>query len=466
MPWQFNHKKGQWVNEATGQVLAKAPTSGTGTAFDTDYKGMLNKVVQKQFPKWQGAPDDKVDDDVKKKQQGVECPGHKDAILVLKRDIKVWAGSATKTETYPDGALILDLANKYGNGLRGEGIELPQELMQKRIIFDWPDMSKPYLFKDEWGILTNWLKGLDAVREHGLYVACLEGHGRTGTALAILAHYFGEWNNDVDVVRQIRKKYCRRAVETVTQIEYFQQMTGRKTKCIGSNVGNFQSGTGTYKTNPCYKATVSTFNKCEHNCTGTTMGHKEHWCGRCKMDWYVTREGLWEKPGPGYKGDHIKPDNKDGWQLTPGQQVINVYDAQGNLKITETFEQDGYTINVVPKTTTDPKYVACWDTSDYALDQENGNCETSDDQHLCGGDKEHTDKHKCLLCGGWWTETADLIGEDIPTTEGCCMAVGGEMSDHQCLCTDPLGHESSSIFGRVHKCSTCDSFFEESEGND
>lgn len=454
MAWKNDHKSGQWVDDKTGEILINAPTSGTGTAFDQ--KSIVKSVTSTTTTTY------KKDEEPKNGE--APCPGHKDAALVLKKRINVWAGAANKTSEFPAKALILDLANRYTNGLRGEGIELPPELVSKRIVFDWPDMSKPYLFKDEWKILTDWLLEQDVVRKYGLYVACLEGHGRTGTALAILAHYFDEWNDNVDVVRMIRRKYCYKAVETATQIEYFEKMTGRKTKCVGSNVGNYTTG-GHYTPEPCFKTVKGALADCLHTCTCKTKGHKEHWCDKCKWDWWVDKDGLWEKPSPGNKAENRSA------VCTPGEHVVHVVDKDGNTRFTETFSPNGDSSVSFNKSTVN----SCWDASPIALGSVNGECESSEDQHLCGVEKGHPGRHMCVLCGGVWdsrvrdaAEMLEMTGEIVSSEDpgNTCLAMGGMETDHVCLCTMEAGHEGENYLGMVHACSTCNKMFVEGEEND
>jgi protein-tyrosine phosphatase len=57
-------------------------------------------------------------------------------------------------------------------------------------------------------------------------VHCWAGHGRTGTALAILAVLLGAAPPG-DPVAWLRSVYCREAVETDGQLRYVGEITGR-----------------------------------------------------------------------------------------------------------------------------------------------------------------------------------------------------------------------------------------------
>lgn len=104
------------------------------------------------------------------------------------------------------------------------------------VFIDWPDMSVPALPPAFWRALHKDL----LANPTDLLVFCVGGHGRTGTALAILAlleHQREPWipeafreelsgQPSVDVVTFLRERYCRRAVETDSQFEYISRVTG------------------------------------------------------------------------------------------------------------------------------------------------------------------------------------------------------------------------------------------------
>jgi len=64
-------------------------------------------------------------------------------------------------------------------------------------------------------------------------VHCMGGHGRTGTALAILLGLSGAMKKDP--VAWLRKHYCEEAVETKKQIEYIQSL-GVNTTSLASRI--------------------------------------------------------------------------------------------------------------------------------------------------------------------------------------------------------------------------------------
>lgn len=90
---------------------------------------------------------------------------------------------------------------------------------------DWPDGSVPKLGRDWWVGLVSWLQALP---EGDVALFCFGGHGRTGTALTILAALSGQVPKKKDPVSWVRARYCVQAVETGAQIEYLERVLNRK----------------------------------------------------------------------------------------------------------------------------------------------------------------------------------------------------------------------------------------------
>ena len=106
------------------------------------------------------------------------------------------------------------------------------------ISFAWPDGGLPPLQ------LKHWLALVDSIREIDgpVGIFCLGGHGRTGTALSILASLGGVVPRGQDPIKWLRQEYCSNAVETQPQVNYVARMTHRRVYAIGSDSYRHYSG--------------------------------------------------------------------------------------------------------------------------------------------------------------------------------------------------------------------------------
>jgi hypothetical protein len=122
-----------------------------------------------------------------------------------------------------------------------------------RMSIDWPDYGIPALGKVIWDEIYQLIQ-----RTPGkIAVYCEGGHGRTGTFLSIIAHRFGYR----EPVKHIRQVYCRKAVESLAQINYIKSfgITVKESPASDYNdYGSFsynKKGATTYKNNgeklPC-----------------------------------------------------------------------------------------------------------------------------------------------------------------------------------------------------------------------
>lgn len=94
------------------------------------------------------------------------------------------------------------------------------------ISINWPDYGTPPLDKAWWKGMVTALSNMPAGSNVAIY--CQGGHGRTGTALSILAALSGNVPANTDPVYWVRKNYCEEAVESWSQIDYIGQMTGEE----------------------------------------------------------------------------------------------------------------------------------------------------------------------------------------------------------------------------------------------
>lgn len=100
-------------------------------------------------------------------------------------------------------------------------------VQRNRVIeINWLDGGEPGLTEKNWRDL---LRDLEKMRLKAgknvlnILVCCQGGHGRTGTALSILAALTGV--AAMDPVKFIREKYCPKAVETISQCAYIKKIT-------------------------------------------------------------------------------------------------------------------------------------------------------------------------------------------------------------------------------------------------
>jgi hypothetical protein len=134
------------------------------------------------------------------------------------------------------GSIILDLADVVKEPkVMFWNMEVPEELNDryatncKVIRIEWVDGGVPTLSPLFWHKLADFLE-----RENKpVIVCCMGGHGRTGTALAILAGIY-RLNGNADIGEWIRSRHCANAIETTPQVAYVEEVTGLRTVIQGS----------------------------------------------------------------------------------------------------------------------------------------------------------------------------------------------------------------------------------------
>ncbi len=160
---------------------------------------------------------------------------------------------------YPETKEIPEFLTKYRNALL---------FRPKSIDLNWADMGAPDLSKSAWRQLVN-----DVRKTSGrVAVCCMGGHGRTGTALSILyALLTGDKN---DPIKKIRDNYDILAVESESQIEYIEFITG-----IDSKENPSKGGGGwyysDYNTSSTYSYT-STYNPKFCDCRHSEYSHVDN----------------------------------------------------------------------------------------------------------------------------------------------------------------------------------------------
>jgi len=145
-------------------------------------------------------------------------------------DLLIGLGHADQRlmETPINGSLDVDTAIDYN---RLKGIAMPPPTL----VIEWVDYSIPYtLGKPFWLALYDELKRLGEGKKVAIY--CDGGHGRTGTALAILLAFAAldglDWDGPRNTVAWLRENYCENVVESRSQIAYIGQVTGQDMSAI------------------------------------------------------------------------------------------------------------------------------------------------------------------------------------------------------------------------------------------
>lgn len=103
-----------------------------------------------------------------------------------------------------------------------------------RIAIEWPDFEVPELGAVWWNDFIAWAieqaERATIAEPFTIAVHCEGGHGRTGTAAAILACGFDMVPEGQCPVTWLRNVYCSSAVESDEQIRYITLVTGREVK--------------------------------------------------------------------------------------------------------------------------------------------------------------------------------------------------------------------------------------------
>ena len=99
------------------------------------------------------------------------------------------------------------------------------------LLIDWPDGGIVRLGAEYWRELAKVIRVIPG----DIVFHCHGGHGRTGTALAILGCHWG-WFDGGDPVEMLREVYCAKACETDAQLDYIEAMTGFKVLVKASRV--------------------------------------------------------------------------------------------------------------------------------------------------------------------------------------------------------------------------------------
>lgn len=148
----------------------------------------------------------------------------------------MYGGGSSRKCWFPEHGVVVDLANNFDPLFSLTGIKiagLTSQFEGARIGIRWQDYSVPLnMVKEDWKAIVKGLRQFARTKkaEMGLeevpcLVCCIGGHGRTGTALAILT---GLMLGEKEPIKFVREKYCKKCVESESQLKYVNDMLGLK----------------------------------------------------------------------------------------------------------------------------------------------------------------------------------------------------------------------------------------------
>lgn len=105
-----------------------------------------------------------------------------------------------------------------------------------------PNMKTP-IDEKEFMLMVEWI-GKQLLNHKEVHVGCIGGHGRTGLVLSALKYLL---TGDKLATEYIRQVYCKKAVETVAQVDFLHRVYGiDKVAPVAKykDVGNFNTNSG------------------------------------------------------------------------------------------------------------------------------------------------------------------------------------------------------------------------------
>jgi hypothetical protein len=163
-------------------------------------------------------------------------PCHYGNQQIIKAPFKMFGGGWSRGMQITQDMVVIDCADVAGSGkIEFFNMTTPPELEDRYttgaqiIRIAWPDGGIPAVGYKFWYGLVDYLERV----QKPVLACCMGGHGRTGTALAIICAIMG-LNGKQDIGKWVRKRLCKNAIETDEQVMYIEWITGQKTEINGS----------------------------------------------------------------------------------------------------------------------------------------------------------------------------------------------------------------------------------------
>lgn len=178
---------------------------------------------------------------------------HSGNVLVTKEPFPIYCAGWSRGFHKIDGSILLDLADVISEPkVSFINMDIPKVFQDRYtmncevIRISWPDGGIPKVSGSFWYNLAEYL----VQRDRPVIIACMGGHGRTGTALALLGGIYN-LHGEADLGEWVRAHHCRHAIETYSQLDYIEDTLGISSIIEPSWSKNAWTASKQYHTEPC-----------------------------------------------------------------------------------------------------------------------------------------------------------------------------------------------------------------------
>lgn len=181
-------------------------------------------------------------------------------------DFEVFGGSCI-TPIVKDADIYIG----FDSGMRLTNASYPWNSSKVEVLFYIADGTAPAQ-ADEFKKMVAWAAE-QIILGKKVHAGCIGGHGRTGTFLAALvAHMTG----NEDAITYVRENYCKKAVESSTQVDFLHKHYGIK-KVEGSKAHLYGGGVSKGVWSPQHSpAPISPPKKASNGYQGSSGGSSSH----------------------------------------------------------------------------------------------------------------------------------------------------------------------------------------------